>query len=78
MLTPSFAHARLFASSPSGCAIACRPAGDTERGNEILRPNDVVDVSTPETSTRTRGRSRYLEKALEFSWIVSWSVDPEL
>ena len=42
------------------------------------RPKTVVDVSTPETSTRTRGRRRYFEKAVEFSWMVTWSVEPEL
>lgn len=70
MLTPAEAQARLVASSPSGCAIAWRPAGETERGKVILRERQVVEVSTAETSTRTRGRRRYLEKAIEFSWMV--------
>ena len=78
MLTPFLAQARLVARSPSGCAIACTPAGETERGKEIFRPNAVVDVSTLETSTRTRGRRRYFEKAVEFSCIVTCSVEPEL
>lgn len=42
------------------------------------RPNIVMEVSTPETSTSTLGLKRYLEKAVEFSWIVIWSVEPEL
>lgn len=42
------------------------------------RPKTVVEVSTPDTSTRTLGLKRYLEKAVEFSWIVTWSVEPEL
>lgn len=78
MLTPCLAHALLVASSPSGCAMAWRPAGDTQRGKEIWRLKTVVEVETAETSTRTRGRRRYLEKAREFSWMVTWSVEPEL
>lgn len=78
MLTPCLAHARLVASSPSGCAMAWRPAGDTQRGKEISRSKRVVEVVTAETSMRTRGRRRYLRKAREFSWMASWSVEPEL
>jgi hypothetical protein len=78
MLTPFIAQAREVASSPSGCAIAWRPVGETERGKAISRPKTFVVVVVFETSTRTRGRRRYLEKAVEFSRIVSWSVEPEL
>ena len=78
ILTPCLAHARLVASSPSGCAIACRPAGDTQRGKESFWPKRWVEVETAETSMRTRGRRRYLVKAREFSWMVIWSVEPEL
>ena len=78
MLTPLVAQAREVASSLSGCAIAWRPTGETERGKAISRPKTVVVVVVFETSTRTRGRRRYLEKAAQFSRIVSWSVEPEL
>jgi hypothetical protein len=78
MLTPFVAQAREVASSPSGCAIAWRPVGEMERGKAISRPKTVVVVVVFETSTRTRGRRRYLEKAVQFSRIVSWSVEPEL
>lgn len=50
-----------MAFSPLGWARPWRPAGDIDSGKEILRPRDVVEVSTFETSTRTRGRRRYLE-----------------
>ena len=78
MLTPLVAQAREVASSPSGCAIAWRPTGEMERGKAISRPKTFVVVVVFETSTRTRGRRRYLKKAVKFSWIVSWSVEPEL
>lgn len=42
------------------------------------RPKTVMEVSTPETSTSTLGLKRYLENAVEFSWIVTWSVEPLL
>ena len=42
------------------------------------RPKTVMDVSTPDTSTKTLGLKRYLEKADEFSWMVTWSVEPLL
>lgn len=54
------------------------PAGETHKGNEILLPRTVVLVSALETSRRTRGRRRYLEYAVLFSWTVTWAVEPEL
>ena len=35
------------------------------------RPKTVVEVSTLETSTKTLGLKRYLEKAVEFSLTVT-------
>jgi hypothetical protein len=58
--------------------MACRPAGEMPRGKVTERPKTVVCVVVCETSTRTRGRRRYLEKAAAFSRIVVWSVEPEL
>jgi hypothetical protein len=78
MLMPVLEQARLVANSPSGWAIACRPAGDTPRGNLICRPKQVVLVVIPDTSTNTRDRSRYLLKAELFSVMVLWYVEPEL
>jgi hypothetical protein len=78
MLTHSIAQAQEVASSPLGCAIAWRPAGETERGKAISQRKTFIGVVVFKTSTRTRGRRRYLEKAAQFSRIVSWSVEPEL
>lgn len=78
ILTPFLAQALLVASSPSGWAIAWRPAGETDRGKEIWWAKMVVEVETLETLMRTRGRRRYWENAVEFSWMVIWSVEPEL
>ena len=44
----------------------------------MRRLKTSVLVSVLETSTRTRGRTRYLENTAEFSAMVSWSVEPEL
>jgi hypothetical protein len=78
MLTHFIAQAREVASSLLGCAIAWRPAGETERGEAISRSKTFIVVVVFKTSTRTPGRRRYLEKAAQVSRIVSWPVEPEL
>lgn len=78
MWTDLAAHARLVASSPSRCAMAWMPAGETQSGNDILLPRTLAEVSTLDTSRRTRGRSLYLAYELLFSLTVIWFVAPEL
>lgn len=72
------AQARLVANSPSGCAIPCNPAGEMHSGKAMDFPSTVVRVLACETFFRTRGRMRYLSKALLFSWRVCCAVAPEL
>ena len=64
------AQARLVASSPSGWAMAWRPAGDTQRGKEIFFPRAVQLVLVFETFLRTRHQRRYFGYAVRFSWTV--------
>lgn len=71
-------QARLVASSPSGCAMAWRPAGAMQRGKSIDLSKIMVEVLTLETSRRTRGRSLYLLKARLLSATVTCEVEPEL
>ena len=72
------AQARDVANSPSECAMPWRPAGEMQRGKEMGWPRTVVRVLAFETSLRTRGRMRYLAKAVLLSWSVCWAVEPEL
>ena len=64
---------RAAPDSPSGCSIRVYPTGASAKGTGTGRPKIDVEVSTPETSVRTRGRKRHCRKAATFARTVSSS-----
>ena len=77
MMVPAADVARAVASSPTGCASVWKAVGAMRTGKEIRCPSTWVDVSTVDTSMRTRGYNVSRSKAARFfARVISSSVPP--
>ena len=73
---PAAAHARAVATSPSGFAIRCSAVGAASTGILTGCPSTIVERSTFDTSTSTRGTSATRSNAKRFSRSVHSSPAP--
>ena len=73
---PHAPAARAVATSPSGCAHTCVPAGGTMTGKDMRWPSTVVDRSRSVTSARKRGRTAIASNASRLRRTVISSPAP--
>ena len=76
-MVPNSAAALATATPPSGVMVCSEPIGAIMTGMRSFWPRNVVDVSTLETSTSTRGRKPKLSKPKRLRrMVVSDSAPP--
>ena len=76
-MVPNSAAAFATAAPPSGVMVCSEPMGAIITGIRSFCPRNVVDVSTLETSTSTRGRKPKLSKPNRLRrMVVSDSAPP--